>query len=68
MIAITDSDILRELMDRLADAVVLLRSALSELPDSQQELKGRMAFLVKEIQLSRLKVIKLVLAEDPAAH
>jgi hypothetical protein len=64
IIAKIDSDLLAELMNKLADARVVLDSALSRLPDTEQSLKESIEATIKEIESSRLKVLKLLLDED----
>ena len=68
MIAITDSDsdIIAELMGNLADAMVLLRLALSRISDGNDGLKERIETTLKEMQLSRMKVLTLLVEEHPS--
>jgi hypothetical protein len=61
MIVLGDSDILTELTDQLADAMLLLQMARSRLPDSEQTLKEDIETTIDEIGVSRLKVLRLVL-------
>jgi copper homeostasis protein CutC len=64
IIAKIDSDLLTELMNKLADARVVLDTALSRLPDTEQALKENIETTIKEIESSRLKVLKLLLDDD----
>jgi hypothetical protein len=60
MITLSDSDILTELTDQLADDMLLLHSAHARLPDQEQALKDRMEKAIKEIAALRMKVLKLI--------
>jgi hypothetical protein len=51
-------------MNKLADARVVLDTALSRLPDTEQALKENIETTIKEIESSRLKVLKLLLDDD----
>jgi hypothetical protein len=68
MIPITDSDsdIIAVLMGNLADAMTLLRLALRRISDGNDGLKGRIETTLKEMQLSRMKVLTLLVEEHPS--
>jgi hypothetical protein len=60
MITLSDSDILTELTDQLADDMLLLHSARLRLPDNESALKERMEAAIREIAALRMKVLKLI--------
>jgi hypothetical protein len=60
MITLSDSDILMELTDQLADDMLLLHSAHLRLPDNEKALKERMEEAIREIAALRMKVLKLI--------
>jgi hypothetical protein len=63
MVTLTDSDILTELTDQLADAMMLLHAAHSRLPSDEQALKQRMETAIREIGVLRLKIMRVILDE-----
>jgi hypothetical protein len=59
-----DSNALTELVNSLADAIVQLELVIYRMPEREHELQKRLETNLKEIQLSRTKVLKL-LEESP---
>jgi hypothetical protein len=61
-----DSDLLKELIDTLADSRVVLDAAISRVPDNDCALKDTMVRTIKDIDLIRLKALTQALDNEPS--